>query len=300
MLVEELGLDPGPALRRLETDILNHADRLGVAGEVWARAAADYDRTVAAGARARLESTVGLLRDLAVTGGLEAARGHRAAAVAAAEQLGDPELTARVIGAYDVPAIWTRVDDPEQAAGIVAAAERTLTALGPDAHDAARARLLATIALESRGTHARRGPQAAREAEAIARRLDDPTLLAFALNAAFMQRFERTGLAAERDAIGRRADRPLGAARPRELRGPGPPDPPAGELRAGRPERRRRPRGGGRRAGGAPRAPARGGADRPLPGDARRHRGGVPRSDRPAGRCRHARPAARDFSALRY
>ena len=169
---------------------------------MWARAAADYDRTVAAGARARLESTVGLLRDLAVTGGLEAARGHRAAAVAAAEQLGDPELTARVIGAYDVPAIWTRVDDPEQAAGIVAAAERTLTALGPDAHDAVRARLLATIALESRGTRARRGPEAAREAEAIARRLDDPTLLAFALNAAFMQRFERTGLAAERDAMG--------------------------------------------------------------------------------------------------
>ena len=29
MLVEELGLDPGPALQRMETDILNHADRLG-------------------------------------------------------------------------------------------------------------------------------------------------------------------------------------------------------------------------------------------------------------------------------
>ena len=205
LLVEQLALDPGPALQRLETDILNHADHLAPpqpVDELWARAAADYDRTVAVGARARLESTVALLRDLAVTGGLEAARAHRAAAVAAAEELGDPELTARVIGAYDVPAIWTRVDDPDQSARIVAAAERTLVALGPDAHAAARARLLATIALESRGTRDPRAREAAREAEEIARRLDDPTLLAFALNAVFMQRFERAGLAPERDAIG--------------------------------------------------------------------------------------------------
>jgi hypothetical protein len=72
----------------------------------------------------------------------------------------------------------------------------------PTGHDAARARLLATIAVESRGTHAERGPRAAREAEEIARRLDDPTLLAFALNAVFMQSFERTGLAPRRDMIG--------------------------------------------------------------------------------------------------
>ncbi len=177
LLVGQLGVDPGPALRRLEADVL---------------------------AQARLESTVGLLRDLAVTGGqgLRAARAHRVAAVAAAEELGDPELTARVIGAYDVPAIWTRVDDPEQAARVTAAAERALTALPPGAHPAARARLLATVALESRGTHSARGPQAARQAERLARDLDDPALLAFALNGVFMQTFDRTGLAPRRDAIG--------------------------------------------------------------------------------------------------
>ncbi|MDW5596908.1 SARP family transcriptional regulator, partial [Conexibacter stalactiti] len=49
---------------------------------------------------------------------------------------------------------------------------------------------------------AARGPAAAREAERIARGLDDPALLAFALNGRFMQRFERTGLAPHRDAIG--------------------------------------------------------------------------------------------------
>ncbi|SEC90225.1 DNA-binding transcriptional activator of the SARP family [Streptomyces sp. 3213] len=176
----------------------------GPAEHVWAAATAAYDRTVAAGARVRLESAVGLLRDLAVTGGggLEAARGHRLAAIAAATELGDPELTARVIGAYDVPAIWTRVDDPRLAAETVAAAERTLAALPPDAQLAVRARLLATVALESRGTRSARGPQAARQAEGIARRLNDPALLVFALNGVFMQTFQRAGLAPQRDGIG--------------------------------------------------------------------------------------------------
>ncbi|GAB3895373.1 hypothetical protein GCM10027612_48030 [Microbispora bryophytorum subsp. camponoti] len=173
---------------------------------MWAEATAAYDRTVASGARARLESTAGLLRDLAVTGGggLRAAREHRMAAVEAAEELGDAELTARVIGAFDVPAIWTRSDDPGQAARIVAAAGRTLAALAtlPSDHEAARARLLATIALESRGDRSGDGPRAARQAEEIARRLNDPALLAFALSGLFMQTFERTGLAARRDEIG--------------------------------------------------------------------------------------------------
>ncbi|WP_019059467.1 BTAD domain-containing putative transcriptional regulator [Streptomyces prunicolor] len=229
LLVDQLGADPGPTLRRLEADILDHAAHLdsgphidhppslahaphltpvsdpsGPADRVWAEATAAYDRTVASGARARLESTVGLLRDLAVTGGdgLEAARRHRLAAITAARELGDPELTARVIGGYDVPAIWTRVDDPHQAADTVAAAEHTLAALPPDAQLTSRARLLATIALESRGTRSARGLQAARQAEEIARRLNGPALLAFALNGTFMQTFHRAGLAPQRDEIG--------------------------------------------------------------------------------------------------
>jgi hypothetical protein len=69
-------------------------------------------------------------------------------------------------------------------------------------HEVARARLLATIALESRGTSSSRGPEAARQAEELARRLDDPALLAFALNGVFMQTFHRAGLAPQRDRIG--------------------------------------------------------------------------------------------------
>ncbi|WP_329033763.1 AfsR/SARP family transcriptional regulator [Streptomyces sp. NBC_01725] len=226
-LVEQLGVDPGPGLRRLEADILaqdpalrataGQAGPTETAARLWTRAAAAYDRTVAAGARARLETTVGLLRDLAVTGGggLAAVREHRMAAVAAAEEFGDPVLTGRVIGAFDVPAIWTRGDDPELARQIVAAAERTLAALPPpggsgtyDTYDtdgsygAVRCRLLATVAVETRGSHSSRGPQAASQAEAIARRLDDPALLAFALNGAFMQSFTRAGLAPRRAEIG--------------------------------------------------------------------------------------------------
>ncbi|PBC36557.1 SARP family transcriptional regulator [Rhodococcus sp. ACS1] len=206
LLAEELGIDPSPQLTSLETDILRRDDRLELDPDrMWERAAAAYDRTVASGARARLESTVGLLRSLAVAGGsgLAAAREQRLATIVAAERLGDPELTARVIGAYDVPGIWTRSDDPQQAALIVAAAERTLARLSPGVHDTARARLLATIALESRGTPGDRGLRAGRESEAIARALDDPALLASALNGVFMHTFHRSGLAPERDAIGR-------------------------------------------------------------------------------------------------
>jgi DNA-binding SARP family transcriptional activator len=210
LLLEQLGVDPSPQLRRLETDILRQADWVsdgpGSRGpeRVWAQAAAAYDRTVASGSRARLESTVDLLRSLAVTGasGLEAAREQRIAAIAAAEPLGDPELTARVIGGYDVPAIWTSSDDPAQAARIVAAAERALAALRPGSSGATRARLLTTIAVESRGTRAARGPEAAQEAERLARRLGDPAVLAFALNGVFMQTFHRAGLAPRRDEIG--------------------------------------------------------------------------------------------------
>jgi DNA-binding SARP family transcriptional activator len=233
LLVDQLGIDPGPDLRQLETDILRQADHLSepparevvgpgavsgakaaagpgsdattgtAAGEatVWDRAVAAYEQGV--GARARLESTVGLLRSLAITGGggLVAAREHRVAAIAAAEELGDAELTARVIGAYDVPAIWTRSDDEDQAAAVVAAAERTLRAIDHRTSPL-RARLLATIAMESRGNGSPRAREAAEEAVGIARRLDDPAVLAFALNGLFLQTFYRTGLAPERDAIG--------------------------------------------------------------------------------------------------
>ncbi len=216
MLAEDLGIDPGPALRRLERDLLRQAAHLDPVAtdptaQVWEQARAAYDSAVPPRTRTRLESTAGLMRDLAVTGGggLAAARAHRISAVLAADELGDPELTARVIGIYDVPAIWTRSDDPAQDRRLVDIAERTLLRLPAD-DDADRTRLLATIAVESRGglpvndpTEAGLRPlRAARQAEDIARRLHDPALLTFALNGVFMQSFQRAGLAQRREAIG--------------------------------------------------------------------------------------------------
>ncbi|NEW43602.1 AfsR/SARP family transcriptional regulator [Nocardia cyriacigeorgica] len=206
ILVDELGLDPGPRLAATESGILRRDTGFDDAADrMWAEATAAYDRTVAGGATARLESTVGLLHSLAMTGseGLAAARAQRLDTVTAAEQHDDPQLTARIIGSYDVPAIWTRSDDPAQAAQIVAAAERTIARLTEDASAGLSARLLTTIAIESRGIRTGRGYEAARAATGLARALDDPALLAFALNGLFLQTCHRTGLAHERDEIGR-------------------------------------------------------------------------------------------------
>jgi DNA-binding SARP family transcriptional activator len=198
-LAQTLGIDPGPQLRKLEQDILrqeNYPD------EPWSEAAATYDRLITVGRKARLETTVGLLRSLALTGGgdgLGAAQQQRLATIRAAEELGDPHLTARVIGAYDVPAIRPRSDDPAGAAEIVKAARSTLNRnIGPKAEAA----LLATIAVENRGTGAKEDRRAAEEAVRRARRFQDPNLLAFALNGLYMQTFHRCGLARDRDAIG--------------------------------------------------------------------------------------------------
>lgn len=199
MLVDQLGLDPGAELQRLETDILKGVAPLEGASPAW----------TGPGVRLGPRTRVDLARTLALAGGdaLVHSRRDRLAAVQAAERTGDLFLTARVIGAYDVPAIWSRADDPEQSRAVVAAAERTLTALGPDGPADLRARLLATVAVESRsadlaGTEPGRAQQAARQAEALARDLADPVLLAFALNGVFLHSFTRPGLAAVRDRIG--------------------------------------------------------------------------------------------------
>lgn len=217
ILVERLGLDPSPELARLETEILNRSAALEpaadgpVAPESWRPAAA-----AGPGGRLGPRTTVDLARTLALVGGdaLVHARRDRLAAVRAAERTGDVVLTARVVGAYDVPAVWSRADDPEQSRAVVAAAERSLAALAalgpgdPDGHDGLRARLLATVAVESRsgdvsGRAAQAAEKAAREAQELARGLtQDPVSLAFALNGVFLQSFARPGLARRRDAIG--------------------------------------------------------------------------------------------------
>lgn len=171
------------------------------AARLWRETVVALDRSADGDPRDRLQAVMGLVRALAVTGDLPQARRRRAEAVTAAEVVGDPLLTARVIGSFDVPAIWTANDDPELSARLVTAAEHTLAAL-PEDRTAERARLLITIAMERRADSGQRGDRAAREAESAARALGDPALLAYALNGRFMQSFQRAGLAPSRAAIG--------------------------------------------------------------------------------------------------
>ena len=187
---DDLGLDPGPALVALEQEILDRREQPWQDGGLSA-----LDRR---GARARLEASPAVLSSLAVSGDLATVRAQRLAAVAAAEQLDDPLLSARVIGGLEAPGVWTRSDDDGLARAVVAAATRTLPRVAGSPH--ARARLLATIALEDRGTAAREAQ--ALEAEQLARGLHDDRLLCLALSGRSMQRFSRTGLAGDRERIG--------------------------------------------------------------------------------------------------
>jgi DNA-binding SARP family transcriptional activator len=168
------------------------------AARLWAAAlsvAGDAD------VRVRLDLIMGKARTLAVTGALSQARQDRSEAVTLASSLNDPVLTAQVIGAFTVPALWTDNDDPVLARQIVSVASHTLTSLPPN-EKAHRSRLLSTLALELRNTGGPGAAAAALEAESIARSLGDPAALAFALNARFMQSFTRAGLAPERARIG--------------------------------------------------------------------------------------------------
>ncbi|GAA3291645.1 BTAD domain-containing putative transcriptional regulator [Arthrobacter citreus] len=200
-LRHDLGLDPGTGLAGLEQRILRHDPTLDLVPDddasLLARTAAAAGRT---GQRAQLEGVAQLLPVLAVSGSVQLAAEQRLAAITAAEQFGDPELAARVIGGFEVPGSWTRSDDPVQSAAVVAAAVRTLEVLSPQTSDRVRARLLATIAMESRGTAGRMAEAA--EAERIARKLNDPALLCFALSARYQQTFAAAGLASVREALG--------------------------------------------------------------------------------------------------
>ncbi|MCM0640626.1 AfsR/SARP family transcriptional regulator [Cellulomonas wangsupingiae] len=187
---DDLGLDPGPALVALEQEILHRRTHTWRDGGLSA-----LDRR---GTRARLEASAAVLTSLAVSGDLTTVRAQRLAAVTAAEQLDDPLLSARVIGGLEAPGVWTRSDDDGLARAVVAAATRTLPRVAGSPH--ARARLLATVALEDRGTAARETH--AREAERLARDLHDDRLLCLALGGRYMQRFTRTGLAGDRERIG--------------------------------------------------------------------------------------------------
>ncbi|MGC4859386.1 BTAD domain-containing putative transcriptional regulator [Micromonospora sp. DT41] len=186
---------------RTAAEVAERAGNPHEAARLWAQVIEAYDRAGGTERRERLSAVLGLGRALAVTGRLAEARRYRAGAIADAETVGDPRLTAAVLAGFDVPAIWTRNDDDLLSGRIVRAAEHALAGLGSTG-SAQRSRLLSTLALELRGSTGDSGRRAATEAETIARTAGDAGLLAFALNARFMHAFDRVGLATERARIG--------------------------------------------------------------------------------------------------
>jgi hypothetical protein len=212
-LRDESGLDPTPRLADLE-QVLLAADRAGrpdlagpagrsagPGGQLWRESTAGM---AAAGPRSLLTASAQLLGQLALTdaAGLTLAQTRRAAAAEELDGEHDPELAAQLLTRVEVPGIWATADDPAQSAQVVAAARTVLDRLGPETSPALRARLLALIGIESRGTRGPAGPDAARQSEKLARELGDPAVLMPTLNARFLQSFHAVGRRQERAAVG--------------------------------------------------------------------------------------------------
>ncbi|WP_433421384.1 BTAD domain-containing putative transcriptional regulator [Microtetraspora malaysiensis] len=171
------------------------------AASLWQRAISAFDRARAGGVRERLELQLRVIRALALSGDMTAARAHRREAMDVALPLGDLELTARVAAALAVPHKGIARDLTRTAWEIVDVTEKALVEL-PPGEQTLRASLLATLALELEGSATQRGYQASLEAEELARSSGDPALLAMALSGRLRQSYTMTQVD-ERETIGR-------------------------------------------------------------------------------------------------
>ncbi|MGI5291978.1 BTAD domain-containing putative transcriptional regulator [Nonomuraea polychroma] len=151
--------------------------------------------------RERLKLTLSLVAALANTGQLVRARAYREQAVRAALPYGDPHLLAQVVASFEVPTFWSSRQYATVDHELVEAVEDALRRL-PPGDSVTRCRLLTALAFELEGETTERGYEASLEAEAMARRLEDPALVSLALNGRFHQTF-RHGELAEREKIGR-------------------------------------------------------------------------------------------------
>ena len=200
-LVDQFGLDPSAELDRVQQDLLRGDAPSAPVWQPWPSTATEL---MPKGGRSRVLSSAVLLRDLAVSGadGLVTAQSERSTGAKELADRDDPRLTADFLTRLEIPGIWTISDDPARSARIVAASRRCLDILDGALSPAQRARLLALIGIESRGTRGPAGAEAANRAVAMARELGDPTVLGVALNAAFLQSFHTLDATDRRHAIG--------------------------------------------------------------------------------------------------
>ncbi|WP_067178268.1 BTAD domain-containing putative transcriptional regulator [Microtetraspora niveoalba] len=166
----------------------------------YVEAAALWQQALDLGDGDDLELIMRRVQALAYGNRLVAAREMRERAIGLALPKGDPVLTARVIGAFDTPTLWSTRDYGTVSREVVRAVEETLSLL-PPGDGAARCALLTSLAFELEGELSARGAEAARRAVAMARRLGDAHALARALNARHFHTFREDGRA-ERGLIG--------------------------------------------------------------------------------------------------
>ena len=198
----EAGTDPAKAARYLRLAAEQAEQRFAYheAARLYEHAITCLDQAGAATTRNRLELVLCLVRALAHTGQLTRARSHHRGAIRAALPLDDPVLLARVITAFDVPAVLHSHEYGATDDELVTTVEQTLVRLPPGDHPL-RCRLLVTLAFELEGTESERGYQASAEAIEMARRLADPDVLTVAINARYNQSFRHDGQA-ERQRLG--------------------------------------------------------------------------------------------------
>ncbi|WP_250214434.1 BTAD domain-containing putative transcriptional regulator [Acrocarpospora catenulata] len=126
----------------------------------------------------RLDVLCRLVSALAHAGDVVAALPLRAEAVAVARRLADPAALGRAAACLDAPLLWTIRRSAPQDQEMLGAIREAIPAADP----ALRGRLLVALCHELEGHSREEIEQAAREALAIARELDDPQLHCMALN----------------------------------------------------------------------------------------------------------------------
>jgi hypothetical protein len=178
------------------------------AAGLWQQAVLSYAHAPGATVADRIELVIGSIRTLSIAGEPRAARTLRDDTLAEVVGIGDPELTARVIVAYDTSDLFPQHAPGEAPEQLVDLIDHTLYKL-PTENTELRCRLLASLAVELEQADDRRGDPASIKAIALARQLGDPALLATALNARFRRSYwtstlmERERIASELLALGR-------------------------------------------------------------------------------------------------
>lgn len=159
----------------------------------------------------RVGTLARLGRSHLVNGAAAPARESRGRALSVAEAAGRDDLVVRSLTAWDTPTPWINRPYGLVDVRVVAAIERALAL--PNLTDEQRCRLLVILVDEVYGEDDARTEAAGVEAETLARRLDDPTLLGLALNARLALRHGllptdvRAAIGAEMNALGADEDR---------------------------------------------------------------------------------------------